>query len=272
MSSATIEARRSIVHDRRVRRFGGFAALMLVLVFGFWSVHVLNIPVDRIAGMFGRLGHMVTERLMPPDIAYAMQPTILASILETLQMSVLGAFFGILIAMPLAWFAAWNVTPSRFFLYPLARGVIVVARSIPTLMWAMVLVTIFGFGPFAGVLALVKGTIGFAGKLMAEQIEAIDMKRVEAIRATGANEVDVFFYGVLPQVRAGWVGTIIYNWDAQFRSSTILGFVGAGGMGLYLRQQISVLEYQSAMGIVAVIVGLVILSEVASHHLRHRLY
>ena len=164
------------------------------------------------------------------------------------------------------------MTPSRIFLYPLSRAVIVITRGMPTLMWAMVLVAIFGFGPFAGMLALVKATIGFAGKLMAEQVEAIDMKRVEAIRSTGANEINVLFYGVIPQVWANWVGIIIYNWDAQLRNSTILGFVGAGGMGLYLREQISIIEYHTAMSIIVVIIIMVVLSETVSHYLRHRFY
>jgi phosphonate transport system permease protein len=271
MTTLTL-ANEQVITARRWSRFWKFVYLVSVLCLGVWSVYALSIPMDRIAGMFGRIGNMVWHRLMPPDMVFAIQPRILASVLETVQMSVLGAFFGTCLAAPLAWFAAWNVTPNRYVLYPLARGVIVIARSVPTLMWAMVLVTLFGFGPVAGVLALINGTIGFAGKLMSEQVEAIDMKRVEAIRATGANEVDVFFYAVLPQVRANWVGTIIYNWDAQFRSSTILGFMGAGGLGLFLRQQIAVLEYQSAMGIIAIIVGLVLVSEALSHQLRKRFY
>jgi phosphonate transport system permease protein len=272
MASIPFPRLQEVVRARRWGRLTKFIVLVLLLCFGFWSVHALNIPTDRISGMFGRIGNMVWNRLMPPDILFALKPKILASVLETVEMSLLGAFFGTLIAMPLAWFSAWNVTPSRMFLYPVARGIIVVARSVPTLMWAMVLVTFFGFGPFAGVLALVNGTIGFAGKLMSEQVEAIDMKRVEAIRATGANEILVFFYAVLPQVRATWVGTVIYNWDAQFRSSTILGFMGAGGLGLFLRQQIAVLEYHTAMGIVAIIIALVLVSEALSHFLRKRLY
>jgi phosphonate transport system permease protein len=249
-----------------------FISLLLFIAFAFWSIDVLNIPIERMLGMFGRLGTMITERLLPPEMAFAAQPRVVSSIIETIEMSVLGATIGTILTMPLAWLAAWNVTPNRFVLYPLARGIIVIMRGMPTLMWAMVLVAIFGFGPFAGMLALVKATIGFAGKLMAEQIEAIDMKRVEAIRATGANEVDVLFFAVIPQVWAAWVGIIIYNWDAQLRNSTILGFVGAGGMGLYLREQISVIEYQTAMSIIVVIIGMVILSEALSHFLRHRLY
>ena len=257
---------------QRAKRLWSFAGLLVLLAFAVWSIDVLEIPVERLLHMFGPLGQMVTERLLPPDMAYVAEPKVLYAILETIEMSVLGALIGTLLTMPLAWLAAWNVTPSRLFLYPVARAIFVVTRGIPTLMWAMLLVAIFGFGPFAGTLALVKATMGFAGKLMAEQVEAIDMAKVDAIRATGANETAVFFYGVLPQVWAAWIGIIIYNWDSQFRGSTILGFVGAGGMGLYLREQISVMEYQPAMAIITVIIGLVILSESASHYLRHRLY
>ena len=272
MQSQTAEIYEGYLSDRRRTQIWKFVALLAFLVFAVWSIDVLKIPIERVLGMFGPLGRMVSERLMPPDLAYVAQPKILRSIVETIGMSVLGSLVGILIVLPLAWFAAWNVSPARFILYPLARIIIVIARGVPTLMWAMLLVAIFGFGPLAGTLALMTATIGFAGKLLAEQVEAIDMNRVDAIRATGANEVLVFFYGVLPQVWAAWVGIIIYNWDAQFRGSTILGFVGAGGLGLYLREQLSVLEYHTAMGVITVVIVLVILSETISHHLRHRLY
>ncbi len=117
-----------------------------------------------------------------------------------------------------------------------------------------------------------KSTIGFAGKLMAEQVEAIDMERVDAIRATGANQIQIFFYGILPQVKPAWVGISIYSWDSGFRGSTILGYVGAGGVGLYLREQMEIMEYHTAMGIITAIILLAILSETLSHYLRHRLY
>ena len=168
-----------------------FVGLLIFIAFAFWSIDVLKIPIERVLGMFGRLGTMISERLLPPEMAFAAEDRVVDSIIEMIEMSILGAVIGTIITMPLAWFAAWNVTPSRAILYPLARAIIVVTRGMPTLMWAMVLVAIFGFGPFAGMLALVKATIGFAGKLMAEQVEAIDMRRVEAIRATGANVSDV---------------------------------------------------------------------------------
>ena len=272
MTSGIDTAHESYLANRRFSRIWKFIVLLITLTFGVWTIEVLNIPIERVLRMYGPLASMVTERLMPPDLYYVVEPVVLASIFETIQMSVLGVLGGLLIAMPMAWLGAWNVTPNRTFIYPMARTVIVVARAIPTLMWAILLVAIFGFGPFAGTLALMKATIGFAGKLMAEQVEAIDMERVDAIRATGANEFQVLFYGILPQVKPAWIGIAIYSWDSGFRGSTILGYVGAGGMGLYLRQQISVLEYQSAMGIIVAVIGLVILSETVSHYLRHRLY
>ena len=106
---------------------------------------------------------------------------------------------------------------------------------------------------------------------MAEQAEAIDMGPVEAIRATGASPLKVFLYAIVPQVKPAWAGIIIYNWDARLRSSTILGFVGAGGIGLHLREQISLLEYHAAMGIITIIVVLVIISEAISYVFRERL-
>ena len=272
MTSGIDTAHESYLANRRFSRIWKFIVLLITLSFGVWTIDVLNIPIERVLRMYGPLASMVTERLLPPDLYYVVEPVVLASIFETIQMSVLGVLGGLLIAMPMAWLGAWNVTPNRTFIYPMARAVIVVARAIPTLMWAILLVAIFGFGPFAGTLALMKATIGFAGKLMAEQVEAIDMERVDAIRATGANEFQILFYGILPQVKPAWIGIAIYSWDSGFRGSTILGYVGAGGMGLYLRQQISVLEYQSAMGIIVAVIGLVILSEAVSHNLRHRLY
>ena len=192
--------------------------------------------------------------------------------LETIEMTFLGAFAGTVISIFVAWFGAWNVTPDKRLLYPLGRGILVLARSVPVLIWGMLLVAILGFGPMAGVIALTLLTISFAGKLMSEQVEAIDMGPVEAMRATGASPIKVFMFGVIPQVEPAWTGIAIYNWDSIFRASTILGFVGAGGLGIYLRMNIQELEYERAMGVISLIVVLVIVSEVMSHYMRGRFY
>lgn len=254
--------------DQLARRLVKFGIVLAMLLFAFWTIGYFGIPIERLLGMFGPIGNMLANRVFPPDLVYASSSQILLSIVETIEMSLLGAFIGTVLAIPLAWWAAWNITPSRLILYPFARSVIVLCRSLPTLMLGLLLVAIFVFGPFAGVLALVIGTVGFAGKLMAEQTEAIDMGLVEAVRATGAGPILVFVYAILPQVKPAWTGIIIYNWDARLRSSTILGFVGAGGIGLHLRERVSLLEYHGAMGIIVLIILLVIVSETMSHFVR----
>ena len=270
MDNNIYKAREGYLTRRRVTRIVKFACLLLCLVLALWTIHYLNIPISRLIGMLGRLGKFLTERLLPPDMAYVAQSNILYAILETFEMSMLSTFFGGLISAPLAWFAAWNVTPNKLILYPLARGFIAFARAIPEIIWAMILVVILGFGPIAGTIALLFGTIGFAGKLMSEQVEAIDMEIVEAIRATGANEVKTFVYGILPQVKPAWIGIIIYNWDSIFRASTILGFVGAGGIGLYIRSTTQLLEYQQTMAMISIVIVLVLCSELLSNYWRKR--
>jgi phosphonate transport system permease protein len=265
------DARRDYRRFVNLGRLIKFIALLLFCIFAVWTAWYMNMPLERLSGMFGRIGTMVFNRMMPPDLDYAMTGNVFYSILETIEMSFLGTVYGVLLAVPVAWFGAWNVTPSRTICYPLGRAALVLSRAIPPIIWAMILVVILGFGPMAGTITLVLLTLSFAGKLMSEQVEAIDMGPVEAIRATGAGEIKTFVYAVLPQVKAAWIGIIIYNWDSSFRASTILGFVGAGGLGLYLRSTTQLLDYERAMGIILVVIVLVIASEILSHFARRRI-
>ena len=265
------DARRDYRRFVNLGRLIKFIALLLFCIFAVWTVWYMNMPLERLSGMFGRIGTMVFNRMMPPDLDYALTGNVFYSILETIEMSFLGTVYGVLLAVPVAWFGAWNVTPSRTICYPLGRAALVLSRAIPPIIWAMILVVILGFGPMAGTITLVLLTLSFAGKLMSEQVEAIDMGPVEAIRATGAGEIKTFVYAVLPQVKAAWIGIIIYNWDSTFRASTILGFVGAGGLGLYLRSTTQLLDYERAMGIILVVIVLVIASEILSHFARRRI-
>jgi phosphonate transport system permease protein len=268
MTNAINTNYQSFKFNQRIRRIIKFGIILGLITFGYWTIIFLDIPIKRMLDMFGPLATMLAERVFPPDLEYASSWKVFISVIETVEMSILGAFYGTLITIPLAWCAAWNITPSREILYPLSRSIIVLCRSLPTLMLGLLLVSLFVFGPFAGILALAIGTIGFAGKLMAEQCEAIDMGPVDAISATGASPLKIFIYAVLPQVKSEWTGIIIYNWDARLRGSTILGFVGAGGIGLHLRHQISILEYHATLGIICIIVILVLFSETLSHFCR----
>lgn len=247
-----------------------WGTMLAVLVFIVYAVEYLNVDLSRLFTMFGRIGEVLSTRYYPPDLDYVLQAGFLESVLETIQMAYLGALFGILIAAPLAWLGSWNMTPSRRFLYPVARLFIMGSRSVHEMIWTILFVTILGFGMLPGVLALTMFCVGFAGKLFAEEVEAIDPGPVEAIRAAGGNAFQVFSYAVWPQVKVAWTGIGIYTWDVAFRAATVVGFFGAGGMGWYLKRNVQQLENERVAAILLSIVALVLVSEVASAWARRR--
>jgi len=238
--------------------------MLTILVFIAISIQYLNIHLERVLTMFGRLGNLFANRYYPPDIPYILDSEYLGYVFETVKMAYLGALFGILLAIPLSWFASFNMTPNKRFLYPVARFLLMVCRAVHEMIWTILLVTILGFGMLPGVIALSLFSLGFTGKLFSEEIEAINQGQVEAIQATGANPLKVFVYAVLPQVRVAWTGISIYTWDAAFRAATVVGFFGAGGMGWYLRRTVQQVESNRVAAILISIVGLVLISEVAS--------
>ncbi|MGH1483865.1 MAG: phosphonate ABC transporter, permease protein PhnE [Geminicoccales bacterium] len=248
-------------------RYGG---LLAALVFITFSISYLNIPLDRFFNMFGRVGTLITERYYPPDVGYIMDLGYLSSVIDTVQMAYLGALFGMIVAIPLGWFGSYNMTPSRRFVYPVARFLTIGTRAVHETIWAILFVTILGFGMLAGILALTMFCIGFAGKLFAEEIESIDMGPVEAIRATGASELAVMVYGVFPQVRVAFTGIGIYTWDVAFRAATVVGFFGAGGMGWYLKRNVLQIETERVAAILLSIIVLVLISEAVSAWARMR--
>ena len=247
-----------------------YGILLSGLMFLTYSIHYLNIPLDRILGMFGRLGDVLSNRYYPPDLAYVAQREYLGAIIETIQMAYLGSMFGLLFSIVLGWFAAHNVSPSQRYVYPIARVITMGCRSVHEMIWAIIFVTILGFGMLAGVLALMMFSVGFAGKLFSEEIEAIDMGEVEAIRAMGGSHLQVFVYGVFPQVRTAFTGIAIYTWDVSFRAATVVGFVGAGGMGWYLKRNVMQIETHRTAAILLSIIVLVVISEFISAWARIR--
>jgi len=257
-----------VLRLRRQRSLLRFIALVLLGV-GMWmTLEFLNVRLDRFSTLFERLGILFTTRYYPPDFEYVLRPRFLASVLETMHMALLATLVGLLLAVPLAWLAAFNVSPLPMRGHWFARGVITASRAIHEMIWAIVFIMVLGYGVLAGVLALTIGCIGFAGKLFAEEIESIDPAPVEAMRAAGAGALAVFLFGVLPQVRTAFIGIAIYTWDVVFRSATVVGFFGAGGMGWYLRRTADQLQSDRVAAIMLLIAGLVMVSEIISHHAR----
>jgi phosphonate transport system permease protein len=143
-----------------------------------------------------------------------------------------------------------------------------VSRSVNTIVWALIFVVVFGTGPLAGAVAIAFRSVGFLGKLLGEEIEEIDFDQVEAVRAAGASPVQLLLYGILPQVKPALVGLSVYRWDINVRDSTILGFVGAGGIGVELFRAVNAFAWQSVATVLLVILGVVVVSEALSAYAR----
>jgi phosphonate transport system permease protein len=248
-----------------------YAVALATLWFFWWALHVLRIDVERLPGIMGRMFEVLSTRYWPPDIHHVLESGYVDSIIDTFQMSYVATIVGLLIAIPLAWFGSFNMTPSRRFLYPVARLVVMACRSVHEMIWTILLVAIVGFGMLPGTLAMTLFCIGFSGKLLAEAVEAIRKGPVEAVRASGANELQVFIFAVLPQVRVAWTGISIYTWDVVFRAATVVGFFGAGGMGHFLRESVQRVESQEVAAIVLSIIAIVFIAELFSAWIRNRI-
>jgi len=181
----------------------------------------------------------------------------------------LGTLIALVVAVPVAFAAAHNTSPSITFIRPLALFIIVASRSINSLIWALMLVTVVGPGVLAGILAIGFRSIGFCAKLLYEAIEEIDTRQVEAVRASGASNAQVIAYGIIPQIMPAFAGISLFRWDINIRESTVLGLVGAGGIGLQLNASIMNLAWTQVSVILSVIIATVIVSEWVSAKVRH---
>lgn len=209
----------------------------------------------------------LASRMVPPRWSYF--STIVEPLWDTISIATLGTVCAVFIATPVAFLAARNTTPNRFLVRPLALAIIVSSRSINSLIWALVLVMIMGPGVFAGIVAISFRSIGFVGKLLYEAIEEIDHSQVEAIIATGAGRRQVLLYGIVPQILPAFAGISVYRWDINIRESTVLGLVGAGGIGLELQASVNVLAWNQVTLIFLAILTSVVLSEWVSAKVRH---
>lgn len=208
-------------------------------------------------------------RMFPPKWDYIHK--LYWALWDTLNIATLGTLLGVAMAFPIAFLAAANTTPSKWLVRPLALLVIVASRSINSLIWALLLVAILGPGSLAGILAIALRSIGFVAKLLYEAIEEINPTSVEAMQATGASRVQIMDYAILPQVLPTFLSIAIFRWDINIRESTILGLVGAGGIGLFLSSSLNVLAWPQVTLIIIVILATVVVSEYISARVRRLL-
>ena len=213
-----------------------------------------------------RISADIWERATPPKWSYIEK--LYKPLWDTLNIATLGTLLAILFAVPIAFLAARNTTPSVLILRPLALIIIVGSRSINSIIWAVLFVTIIGPGILAGLMAIGLRSIGFLAKLLYEAIEEVDRKQVEAIEATGANRLQLIAYAIIPQIMPTFAGISVFRWDINIRESTVLGLVGAGGIGLQLQSSLNILAWPQVSLILIVIFIAVILSEWVSAKIR----
>ncbi|NQV98906.1 MAG: phosphonate ABC transporter, permease protein PhnE [Rhodospirillales bacterium] len=205
-------------------------------------------------------------RSVPPKWDYMSK--LWAPLWDTLNIATLGTALSLVMAVPIAFLAARNTTPNAYILRPLALLIIVSSRSINSLIWALLLVAIIGPGVFAGLIAISLRSIGFCAKLLYEAIEEIDQSQVEAITATGASRWQVMLYGIVPQIMPALAGITVFRWDINIRESTVLGLVGAGGIGLQMQGSLNTLAWPQVSLILLVILLAVLISEWVSAKVR----
>ncbi len=247
------------------RRWMGPAISLGLVGLLLGSAGTLEIDRGRVARGLARFG-VLAAKAFPPDFS---RSALLASgIVESVEMATLSTLFGVIVGIPIAVLAARNVVP--LMVYGGGRATITLGRTFHELIVAILFVKAVGFGALAGVLTLTVNSVGFFSKLLAEQIETIDRGQIEAVRATGASRGQVLLYGVLPQVLPRIVGLTVYQWDIHLRQSTIIGIVGAGGIGATLYNAFARYDFDFALAILIVIVAIVLAGEALSALARRR--
>ncbi|MCP3462850.1 MULTISPECIES: phosphonate ABC transporter, permease protein PhnE [unclassified Bradyrhizobium] len=238
------------------------AAALAVFIFG---LHDLGFePAKFIAGL-KQLG-WITMMMIPPDPGTSL-PLYLKALGETLSIALLGTTLAATLALPVSLLAARNIVPPNIIRFPVRRFLDSI-RGVDTLIWALVWINVVGLGPFAGVLAIMVSDFGALGKLFSEAIEAADKKQVEGIRASGGNAFHEIRFGLMPQVLPVIAGQVLYFIESNTRSASIIGIVGAGGIGLQLAEQIRVLEWQKVSFLVLMILVAVAAIDFISGKLR----
>ena len=244
-----------------------YGSVVLTLAYLVWSLGFsIEVDMARIVQGMDRAGNMFA-RMLPPD--FSRWELLYRGISESVLIAFAASAVGMIVAVPLGLSAARNLAPLPVYL--VARFIIVLSRTFHEIVWAIFFVKIVGFGPLAGVLTLIVASASFISKMLAEDVENMQAGQAEAIRATGASFPTLLIYGIAPQVLPRYLGVSIYRLDANLRHSTVVGIVGAGGIGQVLAASFSRYDYDFSLAILIVIISLVFLGEIFSNVIRRRL-
>jgi phosphonate transport system permease protein len=252
-----------LIERRGWRRSGiQLGLVFFVILLCAWLTDMLD--VQRMSAGIPAIGTLLTE-MFPPDFTEA--ESWVRPMVDTIAMSIAGTALSIVLSLPLGVLAARNTTPNPT-IYRIARGILNIFRSIPELIMGIVFVAAVGFGALPGVLALGLHSIGMVGKFFSEAIEHSHEAPVEAARAAGASQLQVITHGILPQVMPQFADVTMYRWEYNFRASTVMGMVGAGGIGLELIASLRLMQYNECFAILLTILVMVTVVDSLSTALR----
>ncbi len=232
-----------------------------------YGLSTLEVSFWRLVSGFGNLGTFVVLMLPPDPGSWARGMLFFKALIETIAIAFLGTILAAILAFPLGFLAAKNVVANRVVHF-LARRSMDTVRGVDALIWALIWVNVVGLGPFAGMLAIMTSDIGAFGKLYSEAIESADRKPVEGVTSLGGNKLHEIRFGLIPQVLPVIASQVLYYIESNTRSSTIIGIVGAGGIGLYLAETIRTLEWQQVSFLILLILAAVTAIDFISARLR----
>ncbi len=241
------------------------AAFLLLAIYSVYALSTLSITWERFARGLQE-GGKVLGRFWPPNLQASKLELLQQGMIESLQIAVLATAAGVVLSIPLGLLAARNLMPTPVSW--IARVVIALSRTFHPIIVTILFVKAVGFGALAGILGLVVSSMGFIAKLLAEAIEEMSLKQVEAVRATGASFWGTLFMGIVPQIMARFVGFVAYQLDSNLRNSTMVGIVGGGGIGATLFTAYQRFDYDFVMTILLAIIAIIMASEVVSARVR----
>lgn len=253
-----------VVYQKRTR-----LPLIAVIVIAavYYSVQLTEFNLHKLVTRISEFWVLI-DAMIPPD--WSSWNKLSGALLDTLQMSLFGSLLGSLLAVPFAVAASSNIVRSRVVVL-LFKTILSLLRTLPTLVTALIATFVFGLGPMAGVVAIMLFTISYVGKLLYEQIENVDMGSFEAMESLGMTRIQAFRNAVFPQVLPGYLSTSLFCFEGNVRHAAILGYVGAGGIGLLIKEDIGWRDYSGVGMIILALVVTVYLIETVSEHFRKKL-
>jgi phosphonate transport system permease protein len=263
----TLDARAAVLASDKQRarrvRFTVYAAVLFLVA---WSIKVIVVDDTDWKRLFGASLLATIQQFL--DVDMSVVKDLWEPALDTVLMATIATLAGLVLSIPVAWLGAANITPLGKSSYMVGRFLMTMSRSVHEIVWGLIFVSAVGLGTLAGILAMAVRSIGFISKTIAEAIEDVDPKPIEAMRAVGCTRFQILIFAILPQIVPVFVGNMIFEWDINIRRSTVLGLVGAGGLGLVLFRQMAMSNYGGITTVILAILVLIIFGEVVSHFAR----